>query len=150
MNGVLIFLLVIIAGSEVAIATISLFSLLDTIKFTKKRDDNESSLIKIQQESIDMAKCTNFEIKAQNAMLGTFTQETDKVLGEFNERIKKLEDKSKPAKKTIKKKTAEPDGYDVTKDKGRITVRNVEDTPKTRKKLNPDAEKLDKENGIKK
>lgn len=38
--------------------------------------------------------------------------------------------------------------YDVTKDKGRITVRNVIDTLEVRKKLNPDAEKLDKENGI--
>ena len=38
--------------------------------------------------------------------------------------------------------------YDVTKDKGRITVRNVIDDPDVRKELNPDAEKLDKENGI--
>lgn len=38
--------------------------------------------------------------------------------------------------------------YDVTKDKGKITVRNVIDTPEVRKELNPDAEKLDEENGI--
>ena len=150
MNGILIFLLVIIAGSEVAGATIALFNLLENIKFMKKRDNNESSLMKIQQESMDVVKRTNFDVQTQNVMLSKFTQETNKVLGEFNERIKKLEDKSKPAKKTTKKKNTEPDGYDVTKDKGRITVRNVEDTPKTRKKLNPDAEKLDRENGIKK
>jgi hypothetical protein len=36
--------------------------------------------------------------------------------------------------------------YDVTKDKGKITFRNVIDTPEVRKELNPDAEKLDKEN----
>lgn len=150
MNGILIFLLVIITGSEVAIAVTAFLNLLENIKFTRKRDDNEKSLIKIQQESMDTVRSTNFEIKAQNVMLSNFTQETNKVLGEFNERIKNLEDKSKPAKKTTKKKNAEPEGYDVTKDKGRITVRNIEDTPKTRKKLNPDAEKLDKENGIKK
>ena len=150
MNGILIFLLVIIAGSEVAIAVTAFFNLLESIKFTRKRDDNERSFIKIQQESMDTVRSTNFEVKAQNAILSTFTQETNKVLGEFNERIKNLESKSKPAKKITKKNSNEPDGYDVTKDKGRITVRNIEDTPKTRKKLNPDAEKLDKENGIKK
>ena len=150
MNGILIFLLVIITGSEVAIAVTAFLNLLENIKFTRKRDDNEKSLIKIQQESMDTVRSTNFEIKAQNVMLSNFTQETNKVLGEFNERIKNLESKSKPAKKITKKNSDEPEGYDVTKDKGRITVRNVEDTPKTRKKLNPDAEKLDKENGIKK
>jgi hypothetical protein len=40
------------------------------------------------------------------------------------------------------------ENYDVTKDKGRITVRNVIDDPETRKELNPNAEQLDKENGI--
>ena len=38
--------------------------------------------------------------------------------------------------------------YDVTKDKGRITVRNVIDDEETRKELNPYAEQLDAENGI--
>ena len=150
MNGILIFLLIIITGSEVAKAVIAFFNLLEHIKFIKKRDDNESSLIKIQQESMDTVSSTKLEVQDQNAMLSKFILETNKVLGEFNERIKNLESKSKPAKKITKKNSDEPEGYDVTKDKGRITVRNVEDTPKTRKKLNPDAEKLDKENGIKK
>ena len=38
--------------------------------------------------------------------------------------------------------------YDVSKDKGRITIRNVIDDPETRKELNPNAEQLDAENGI--
>lgn len=50
-------------------------------------------------------------------------------------------------KKTIRS-VEKMEDYDVTKDKGRITVRNVIDDPETRKELNPYAEQLDKENGI--